>query len=205
MRENASHSNPGQTPPLAEVVEPSPQADTPVLLRLTRAGHEAALQQPYGAFMDLLESRLGQGQSRGKTQAATPRQGVALQLTHAEGAILAGHTAVPPVVSIIRESTVERYLMHLEPGDPWISGHFENEPILPGIMQLHWAAVIAGGLLRCTQVPRQVSRLKFRHIAAPPRLVELRLDLERAPRVSFQFHSHPHPHAQGVLHYDGSD
>ncbi len=55
----------------------------------------------------------------------------------------------------------------------WFSGHFPNNPILPGIAQLKMVAELiaesAGGNLRVTGL----SRVKFRKIVRPGELLEI--------------------------------
>lgn len=194
MTEKASKSNPVQPNALARLESVS--AERGPRLRLTPAGHEAALQTSYEDFISTLESE-------GCLPGAAPSGRVHFATVDDERLGCAGDPADPPVVSWIREEGRERLLLHLTPGHPCFAGHFDGEPILAGVVQLHWAALIAGRLLGGNRVPTRVYRLKFRHIATPPRLVEARLDLANAPRVAFRFYSHPHPHAQGVLEFDG--
>lgn len=60
---------------------------------------------------------------------------------------------------------------------PWFDGHFPDRPILPGVVQVGWAAHFAGQLAGHTEPPTQVERMKFRRPVLPGARLTLRLGL----------------------------
>lgn len=168
------------------------------LVRLTPAGHERSLQCPHEQFIALLASELPELRKR-------PVRAVDIALILDERDGFTGAPGGPPVVSWIRDSGRERLLLDVRPELACFSGHFAGNPILAGIVQLHWAAIIAGTLFGYIGAPREIYQLKFRHIATPPCFIELQMEHLDASRVSFELVGHLHPHAKGVLAYDGRD
>lgn len=177
---------------------PGDANDGGTLVRLTPAGHERSLQCPHEQFVAKLASELREPGNR-------PVRAVDIALILDERDGFGGTPEGPPVVSWIRDSHRERLLLDVRPELACFSGHFAGNPILPGVVQLHWAAIIAGTLLGYIGAPRAISRLKFRHIATPPCFIELRIEHLERSRVSFELVGHLHAHAQGVLAYDGRD
>lgn len=177
---------------------PGDASDRGALVRLTPAGHERSLQCPHEQFIAKLASELREPGNR-------PVRAVDIALILEERDGFAGAPGGPPVVSWIRDSHRERLLLDVRPEFPCFSGHFAGNPILPGVVQLHWAAIIAGTLLGYIGAPREISRLKFRHIATPPCFIELQMEHLERSSVSFELVGHLHAHAQGVLAYDGRD
>ena len=61
----------------------------------------------------------------------------------------------------------------------FFQGHFPGNPILPGIVQLHWAIGFSMGLLGFSEAPHDIKRLKFKNIVQtfvlrlhPPHLIK---------------------------------
>ena len=52
-------------------------------------------------------------------------------------------------------------------GSPWFSGHFPDNPILPGIAQLHLTAEVIARATCEQAVIERVSRVKFKRIVRP--------------------------------------
>ncbi len=68
----------------------------------------------------------------------------------------------------------------------WFEGHFPNDPILPAVVQVHWAMHFAQQLGIDTKQFRGLPRLKFMQIVRPND--ELLLELDRRPnRLDFRY------------------
>jgi 3-hydroxymyristoyl/3-hydroxydecanoyl-(acyl carrier protein) dehydratase len=50
---------------------------------------------------------------------------------------------------------------------PWFSGHFPDDPILPGVAQLHMVVASIAKVLQQELVLQRVARIKFRKIIRP--------------------------------------
>ena len=118
---------------------------------------------------------------------------------------------MPPVISWMQDSKPDdsqrsdRFLLHLLANQPCFQGHFPDQPILPGIVQLHWAVKLADTCLGRPSEPDEILRLKYHNIAVPPRFIELQLESGEGSAVQFRMQSKDGVHAQGKLVYGGSD
>ncbi|BFM06654.1 3-hydroxyacyl-ACP dehydratase FabZ family protein [Halioxenophilus aromaticivorans] len=71
----------------------------------------------------------------------------------------------------------------------WFNGHFPGNPVLPGVVQLHWAQFFARQLADLKRIT-QVKSLKFNKIILPNTEVSLTLTvLREKQRVNFQYFS----------------
>lgn len=109
----------------------------------------------------------------------------------------------PAVIAIAageREVAVE---LDITTGLAWFRGHFPGHPVLPGIIQLHWAAEAAAVLFGLEGPPRQIKRLKFSNVIVPPRIVELHLEMHGDREVQFRVQGEGRQNSQGRLVYAG--
>lgn len=73
----------------------------------------------------------------------------------------------------------------------WFEGHFPGEPVLAGVVQLHWAIELARAWRPALGTFRGVEGLKFQHVIQPNLDVTLRLEHDRdAGRLRFRY-EHP--------------
>lgn len=203
MTEKEPHCKPDDQSALMELMHESPGGsiarDTEpkaTLVRVTATGHQAALNCPYEQFMIKLDSEkcaLG----------IEPERAIEFARVLDDEIGRGGDGAGPPVVSWIRDSNQDRFLLDLQAELTCLAGHFVGHPILPGVVQLHWAAMLARSRFGFSGTLQEVLRLKFRHIAVPPRLIELQMEHPVPSRVTFRLVSFQQIHAQGVLVFDG--
>ena len=106
---------------------------------------------------------------------------------------------LPPVSSIVHNENQHNLLFDLSPELPWFEGHFPGNPVLAGIVQLHWAVRCAMCLLGFKSPPLEVARLKYKNIIVPPASVELTLLLVKEHQVQFEFCSPGKIHSLGRL------
>lgn len=73
---------------------------------------------------------------------------------------------------------------------PWFSGHFPENPILPGVAQLN---LVVDLICRCTKKKLRLaglSRIKFRKIVTPGELLDIRVNCVKTnEQYSFQITS----------------
>lgn len=74
----------------------------------------------------------------------------------------------------------------LAPDCPWLEGHFPGQPILPGVVQIGWAAEYAARLMSRRQPPMQLQRIKFRQPILPGAQLTLALHT-RGDQVHFEY------------------
>ena len=105
----------------------------------------------------------------------------------------------PAVLSRLKENSIYRWLLDISPELDWFRGHFPDNPVLPGVVQLQWAVIVAQAVFGLTGVPAEIKRLKFKSIVIPPRIVELSIFKSSENEVQFEFISMGQQHSEGRL------
>ncbi len=86
----------------------------------------------------------------------------------------------------------------------WFRGHFPDMPVLPGVVQLHWAVVVARAVFEFPDSPLEVKRLKFKNVVIPPKELELSVCVHEPNEVQFEFHSSDEKYSLGRLVFASS-
>lgn len=100
-----------------------------------------------------------------------------------------------------QEVSKHRFQLELGGEETVFEGHFPGRPILPGIIQLHWAVSYAHYFLNRSEQPSQVSQLKFKKVFIPPGTLEIELLTGTSLDLVFRTFSPAGDHAQGKLLY----
>lgn len=119
--------------------------------------------------------------------------------------VFANQDSLPDVVSCVRSADAFDVCLDTQPELIWFTGHFPGTPVLPGIVQLHWAAIAAACLYGLDGAPRTVSRLKFKKVVVPPRQLFLRLEAGKPGEIHFTFSRDQHLHSLGTLVFSEAD
>ncbi len=70
----------------------------------------------------------------------------------------------------------------------WLKGHFPGQPVVPGVVQLHWATVLAKEVFEIPASFRAVDNLKFQSVILPDRHITLDLIYKKNnASASFQY------------------
>ena len=64
----------------------------------------------------------------------------------------------------------------------WFQGHFPDQPVLPGVVQVHWAAKLSAIIFAGLPGFSSMSNLKFKTMITPELDVDLSLQLKRSER-----------------------
>ena len=84
----------------------------------------------------------------------------------------------------------------------WFDGHFPGQPVLPGVVQTHWAALLASALFNCRDEFSGVSRLKFKTPILPSQTVLLQLTHNPArSQINYHYQSSGADYSSGTLHF----
>jgi len=112
----------------------------------------------------------------------------------------------PKAISCLSGESEQRLLLDVSEELFWFPGHFAGRPVLPGVVQLHWAVCVAQVHFRYAEPPLRIDRLKFKKVVIPPQIVELRLEKVRPGEVQFEFSSRTQVHSEGRMKFskDGS-
>jgi 3-hydroxymyristoyl/3-hydroxydecanoyl-(acyl carrier protein) dehydratase len=110
----------------------------------------------------------------------------------------------PRILSVADDPPGIRLCLDIPADLSWFRGHFPNQPVLPGIVQLHWAIIISCALFEFAGPPDQIKRLKFKKVVIPPRVLELLVTRHGQQEVQFEFCSLGEQNSQGKLVFAGS-
>lgn len=114
--------------------------------------------------------------------------------------IPSGQRLRPRIWSWRNEGDRHRFLLEVGGDLAWLDGHFPQIPILAGVVQLHWAGLLARGAFGIGSFPRDIVRLKFQHPVLPPALLELALHRIDDDKVQFDYRgAGGRAHSQGRL------
>jgi ApeI dehydratase len=113
----------------------------------------------------------------------------------------AGEKRFPRVISQLEDLTTLRLLLDIDADLEWFRGHFPDNPVLPGVVQLHWAIGVAQTCFGYLDTPNEILRLKFKSIVTPPKIVELALSRPRTGEVQFDYTGLGQQYSQGRLKF----
>ncbi|EKE83416.1 thioester dehydrase [Idiomarina xiamenensis] len=69
----------------------------------------------------------------------------------------------------------------------YFQGHFPQQAILPGVVQLHWVAQLVAEFWQLACSLGRVEVLKFQHIILPDSEVTLRIEQQATDSISFRY------------------
>jgi acyl-coenzyme A synthetase/AMP-(fatty) acid ligase len=97
-------------------------------------------------------------------------------------------------------------LLEIVPGLRVFDGHFPAAPVLPGVVQLDWAALLAREAFALPAGFRGAEQLKFQQPVLPPLRVELALEWKaEAGQLAFRYTSERGTHSAGRLLFGPRD
>jgi 3-hydroxymyristoyl/3-hydroxydecanoyl-(acyl carrier protein) dehydratase len=110
---------------------------------------------------------------------------------------------LPRILSVLDDVPDRHLLLDITPALGWFRGHFPGRPVLPGIVQVHWAVLISAAYFGFGQVPAVINRLKFKNVIVPPTVVELSVTRTTKFEVSFGYTGAGMQYSEGRLVFDG--
>jgi len=81
----------------------------------------------------------------------------------------------------------------------YFEGHFQDNPILPGVVQIHWAELFGRELFAITDKFKQLEVIKFQRLILPEDSVKMSLSYDDKKRLSFKYASEKGVHASGRI------
>jgi 3-hydroxymyristoyl/3-hydroxydecanoyl-(acyl carrier protein) dehydratase len=94
---------------------------------------------------------------------------------------------LPKVLKRDVDKDEARYELRLEADLRWFDGHFPEQPILPGVAQLHIASCLAEETWNIVATGGEMMRVKFRRVMQPGDCVTLTLRRNGEDRLDFQY------------------
>ncbi len=83
----------------------------------------------------------------------------------------------------------------------YFTGHFPNRPVLPGIVQVHWATQLTQKVFRLNHF-HSLRNLKFHNMAMPDTTLKLSLEHSAdADSVKFRYYHDDSTYSSGVLQF----
>lgn len=84
----------------------------------------------------------------------------------------------------------------------YFEGHFADRPILPGVVQIHWAALLFLREFGVNLVLQRMEVIKFKRLLLPDMEVRLRLDYDPGRlRLGFRYLAGPLESSSGRLYW----
>ena len=84
----------------------------------------------------------------------------------------------------------------------WFQGHFEQQPVLPGVAQIHWAVALSRQLFAPCQRYTGMDAVKFKKMILPATEVELQLQYVAAKaQVKFCYRAEGVECSSGTLRF----
>ncbi len=77
--------------------------------------------------------------------------------------------------------------LFLQPELEYFQGHFPERPVLPGVVQTHWAIHYGKRYLNLPVRIKKLEVIKFKHIIKPGMEIELDLELKANGKLSFSY------------------
>ena len=85
----------------------------------------------------------------------------------------------------------------------YLQGHFPGEPVLPGVVQVHWAIQLAGERLELKQSFKGIEGLKFHRVIEPEVALKLEIEADAAARkLRFAYSSATGLYSQGRILFE---
>lgn len=92
------------------------------------------------------------------------------------------------------------YLLFVPPDLVWFDGHFDDTPVIPGVVLVHWASQFAATVFERCRFTGEARQLKFRRLLLPGVTLTLNLTIDREKgQLGFTFHSAHGEHCSGSL------
>lgn len=105
----------------------------------------------------------------------------------------------PKIISRIEDGSERRFELDITEDLVWFQGHFPGFPVLPGVVQLHWAVELSQENFGFESGPHEVMRLKFKSIIVPPVAVGLTLTQTGPTHARFEYKGQGQEYSQGKL------
>ncbi|OSQ38315.1 AMP-binding protein [Thalassospira mesophila] len=112
----------------------------------------------------------------------------------------------PTILARSVENDLARIEMRMEPGLLYFKGHFDGSPVLPGVVQLHWAVHYARGAFDIVITLHEITQLKYRKVITPTDQIHLLLQCDRIRgQVKFTYAGTDTDYSSGIIKYSKAD
>ena len=106
----------------------------------------------------------------------------------------------PSLLSMRQTQSSAEFNIWIQPDLVWFNGHFPQHQLLAGVVQIHWASVIAQRLFGLHADANEISNLKFQQIIEPRMQLLLALDYSKSKgRLQFRYSGQSGDHSKGSI------
>lgn len=97
-------------------------------------------------------------------------------------------TILTPDLRAVERKCDSVYLQLFVPAElEYFKGHFPGNPILPGVVQVHWALQYSQLYLKTPYTIKKLEAVKFRNLILPSMLLHLNLALTANGKLQFRY------------------
>lgn len=115
-----------------------------------------------------------------------------------------GSSAFPFLLSHDASADNLRLTLDIKSDLDCFRGHFPGNPVLPGVVQLHWAAAIGMAFFGYSELPTEILQLKFKAVIVPPTAITLALTRTVSADIRFEYSTGNQQHSLGILRFVGN-
>lgn len=94
---------------------------------------------------------------------------------------------LPRILQQERNGNVARVMLVAPATLTYFRGHFPRFPVLPGVVQIGWAATLAAQVFERRVTVSGMRRVKFMRLVRPERRILLELELHGECRLEFRY------------------
>jgi 3-hydroxymyristoyl/3-hydroxydecanoyl-(acyl carrier protein) dehydratase len=106
----------------------------------------------------------------------------------------------PEILSAGVDATSAVFAFRMTSALCWFDGHFPNQPVLPGVVQTHWAWLLASAAFDQLGEFSALKKLKYKLPILPDQTVSLQLTHVAArDQVSYRYHNDDVEFATGAI------
>jgi 3-hydroxymyristoyl/3-hydroxydecanoyl-(acyl carrier protein) dehydratase len=111
-------------------------------------------------------------------------------------------TTEPVIVAQLQDESTARLELRVPRDLVYFRGHFPNYPVLPGIVQTHWAVACARRCFGLGDADVIGVQVKFKRVIMPETQLTLALDFDAdRRRLSFEYADAQSPFSSGIIHF----
>lgn len=111
----------------------------------------------------------------------------------------------PDILAVEGDDSAVQINLYVPNTTKWFAGHFPEQPVLPGVVQIDWAIKLAKAVFPYSGKFSQVTNLKFKSVVMPD--TALTLELAFAPAkgsVSFHYFNTTESFSTGSVKFHNS-
>ncbi|AUG53594.1 AMP-binding protein [Thalassospira marina] len=108
----------------------------------------------------------------------------------------------PTILERSQENDLARLTLRMDPELLYFQGHFDGAPVLPGVVQLHWAVHYARDAFDIVITPDEITQLKYRKVITPNDQIILQLECDRTRgQVRFTYLGPDTDYSSGLIKF----